>query len=251
MWGTLSEVELRVTRKHSILDEFPTARAAIFGLMKTEGFVSIPRIADSLGVSHEAARKHVVALQRNGWIDADCGPDEAQRREAVPGRPPVRYCLTAKADHLFPKKYPELLIQLLDTIREEGGGDTVMSMLARLTDDRVAELKRCVPAGPLNRKMDALQSIYIENDPFTDVELRGNDYVLIERNCPYLNVAIERPEICSTTVSTIRRLTGCEVVRERRFQDGDGRCEFHVLTAQSSPERKQTRFEIEPPRARA
>jgi predicted ArsR family transcriptional regulator len=240
-----------VAGKHTILDEFPTSRAAIFRLIKSEGFVSIPRIAESLGVTHEAARKHVVELQRGGWIDADCGPDEAMRREAVPGRPPVRYCLTPKGDHLFPKRYPDLLIHLLDTIHAEAGDDAAVEVLARVTDDRVAELEPRVPAEPLPGKMEALRSIYIDGDPFAGVERRGENYVLIERNCPYLNVAMERPEICSTTVSTLRRLTGCEVVRERRFQDGDGRCEFHVHIAEASAQRQKIRFEKEPPRTRA
>lgn len=217
--------------------------------MKDEGFVSIPRIAETLRVSHEAARKHVVALQRGGWIEADCGPDEAKRREGVPGRPPVRYCLTAEGDHLFPKKYPQLLVGLLDTIAAEAGANAVTAVLARCTDERVAALERRIPSGPMKRRMTALQAIYGDGDPFANVEKRGNDYVVIERNCPYLDFAMERPQICSTTVSTLRRLTGCEVVRERRFQDGDGRCEFHVRTAQASPDRKQLRFEIEPPRS--
>ena len=237
-----------VATKHTILDEFPTSRAAIFRLIKEEGFVSIPRIAEVLGVSHEAARKHVGELQRNGWIESDCGPDEAKRREAVPGRPPVRYCLTAKGDHLFPKKYPELLIGLLDTMIAEQGASAAAAVLARFTDDRVAALEPRVPARPIRKKMASLQAIYGDGDPFADVEQRGDDYVVIERNCPYLSFALERPEICSTTVSTLRRLTGCEVVRERRFQDGDGRCEFHVRTAEASAERKQVRFEKEPPR---
>lgn len=229
----------------AILDEFPTTRAAILRLMKHEAFVSIPRIAEALGVSHEAARKHVVELQRNGWIDSDCGPDEAERRDAAPGRPPVRYCLTAAGDHLFPKQYPQLLVGLLDTIAAEGDAT---ALLTRITDDRVAELEPRVAPLPLKRKMSALRAIYSDGDPFVDVERRGEDYVLIERNCPYLTFAMERPAICSTTVSTLRRLTGCEVVRERRFQDGDGRCEFHVRTSHASPKRKQVRFEIEPPR---
>jgi predicted ArsR family transcriptional regulator len=237
-----------VATKGTILDEFPTTRAAIFRLMKDERYVSIPRIAEALGVSHEAARKHMVELQRNGWIESDCGPDEAERREGAPGRPPVRYCLTAEGDHLFPKKYPELLIELLDTIAEEDGPEGAAAVLARFTDHRVAELEPRVASKPMKRKMAALQAIYGEGDPFAGVEKRGEDYVVIERNCPYLNFAMERPDICSTTVSTLRRLTGCEVVRERRFQDGDGRCEFHVRTAQTSPDRKRVRFEKEPPR---
>ena len=238
---------VRVAHQWTILDEFPTTRAAIFRLMKDEGYVSIPRIAETLGVTHEAARKHVVELQRNGWIEPECEPDGAQRREGA-GRPPVRYCLTAEGDHLFPKKYPELLIELLDTIAEEAGAEGATAVLARMTDDRVAELERRVRGSSVKQTMNALRAIYSEGDPFINVERRGQDYVVIERNCPYLKFAMERPDICSTTVSTLRRVTGCEVVRERRFQDGDGRCEFHVRTTQPSPDRKRIRFEKEPPR---
>ena len=230
-----------------MLDEVPATRAAIFRLLKEEVFVSIPRVAEVLGVSHEAARKQIGDLHRNGWIAADCGPDEAERRESTPGRPPVRYCLTEAGDHFFPKQYPELMIAMLDTIAAEGG-DALPSLLARLTDERVAQLEPKVARLSMHRKIEALQAIYRDSDPYVDVQRRGEDYVLIERNCPYLTVALERPEICSTTISTLRRLTGCEVVRERRFQDGDGRCEFHIRTAGASPERKQVRFEKEPPR---
>lgn len=87
VWGTLSEALHDVATERTILDELPTSRAAIFRLMKTEGFVSVPRIAEVLGVSHEAARKHVVELQRNGWIEADCEPEEAKRREPFSGGP--------------------------------------------------------------------------------------------------------------------------------------------------------------------
>ena len=245
----LPEALRRVTTKRTILDEIPSTRAAIFRLMKEETYVSIPRIAAALGVTHEAARKQVVELQRNGWIDADCGPDEAKVRESVPGRPPVRYCLTAAGDHFFPKQYPELMIGLLDAIATDAEEGVYREVLARVTDERVALLESKTNRLPMPRKIEALRAIYRDDDPYTDAERHGEDYVLTERNCPYLNVALERPDICSTTVSTLRRLTGCEVVRERRFQDGDGRCEFHVRTAQQSPERKQVRFEIEPPRS--
>ena len=231
-----------------LLDEVPSTRAAILRLLKKETFVSIPRIADVLGVSHEAARKQVGDLQRNGWLEADCEPDEMKRRESTPGRPPVRYCLTAAGDHFFPKQYPDLTVGLLDTIVNEGGSEALTAVLARITDERVEQLEPRVARLPMKRKMDALRAIYSAGDPFIETQRRGDDYVLIERNCPYLNVAVERPDICSTTVSTLRRLTGCEVVRERRFQDGDGRCEFHVRTAQASPNRKQVRFEKEPPK---
>ena len=225
-----------------LLEELPATRATILRLLKDEGFASITRVAEVLRVSHEAARKQMLDLQRRGWIAADCPPEETQR-EAAPGRPPVRYCLTADGDHFFPKQYPELLVTVLDSMREERGNELVTAVLARMTDEVVDRLDDRVGQG-----FDVLRAIYREDDPFTSLEQRGENPVLVERNCPYLDVALERPEICSTTVSALRRLTGCEVVRERRFQDGDGRCEFHVRVATRSPSRKEPRFEAEPPR---
>src|SRR5688500_3370023 len=200
-------------------------------------------------MSHEAARKQAGDLHKGGWIKSNCDPDTSERGGPVPGRPPAMYCLTAAGDHLFPKQYASLTIGLLDTIAVDGD-ESLIAALTRMTDARVSWLQPHISPLPLEKKMEELRAIYSAGDPFTEVERRGDDYVLTERNCPYLNVSMERPDICSTTVSTLRRLTGCEVVRERRFQDGDGRCEFHVRTAQASPERKQVRFEPEPPRTR-
>jgi predicted ArsR family transcriptional regulator len=232
----------------TILDELPATRAAILRLLKREGFASVPRIAEVLGVSHEAARKQVLDLQRNGWIESDCAPEEAERRAAILGRPAARYCLTSSGDHFFPKQYPDLLAAVLDGVRAERGDKGAAAVLASVTDGVVERLQRQAEPLPLDREMDVLRAIYRDGDPFTDVQRRGEDFVLVERNCPYLDVALQRPAICSTTVSALRRLTGCEVVRERRFQDGDGRCEFHVRTATQSAKRKEPRFEPEPPR---
>ena len=231
-----------------ILDELPATRSAILRLLKAEGFASIGRIAEVLGVSHEAARKQVADLQRSGWVGSDCPQDLSGAREVTRGRPSIRYCLTAEGDHFFPKQYPALAVILIDTIAAEGGQENLGAILARITDERVAALQPRTAALPLKRTMNALRAIYRDRDPDIEVQRRGEDFVLIERNCPFLAVALERPEICSTTVSTLRRLTGCQVVRERRFQDGDGRCEFHVRTSGNSPETTQLRFEWEPRR---
>lgn len=60
----------------------------------------------------------------------------------------------------------------------------------------------------------------------------GDRLSLIEHNCPFFNVAKRRPVLCSVTVSMLTRLLGYRVVREERFQNGDGRCVFRVLLDQ-------------------
>lgn len=230
-----------------LLAELSATRGAILRLLKKETVVSIPRIAALLDLTHEAARKQVMDLQRSGWVKSDCPPDEIE--SAPMGRPPAQFCLTPAGDHLFPKHYANLLVAILDGVRSEVSEESLTAVLAHLTDERVAEFKPLVASLPLEQKVDLLRSIYVEGDPFTTVERRGDDLVLVERNCPYLKVALKRPAICSTTVSALRRLTGCQVVRERRFQDDDGRCEFHVRAATESVARTRARFEPEPPKS--
>ena len=53
--------------------------------------------------------------------------------------------------------------------------------------------------------------------------------LLIERNCPFLDVANRRPALCSVTVNTLSRLLGRRVERVRTFQNGHGRCAFRIV----------------------
>lgn len=215
-----------------MLADLSPTRREILRILKTEGHATIPRLSAALGFAHESVRQQVIDLVNEGWITAFCSTDDTA--EAAAGRPATDYCLTPAGDHFFPKNYDGLIVQMLDVSPDP------LELAAAITDDRVARLRG-------RKRSDALRSIYYDGDAYTDVERRGSDLVLTERCCPYLNVALERPIICSTTVSTLRRVFGCEVVRERRFQDGDGRCEFHVKTGRPVP-RNTPRFKIEPPK---
>ncbi len=212
------------------------SRRRILITIKEHSAASISEVASALRITHEAARKQILDLQRIGWITSDCPAEEAD--SPAPGRPSAQYCLTVAGENLFPKNYAALTVRLVDQF----GPDA----LPGLTDDAVRRLRERAAGPSLAEQVAAAREIYLDADEYTSVEQRGNDYVVIEKNCPFLNVAMKRPVICSTTVSALRRVTGREVVRERRFQDGDGRCEFHV---RASKRGRNVRFEIEPPRS--
>lgn len=233
-----------------ILATLPKTRRDVLAVLKMRGRATILELSKQLGLTHEGIRSHILQLQREGWIMSDCEQVEEDDPEQSAGRPPAQYCLTGAGDHVFPKYYDELTLLLLDAAAEVDG-DVLRRILEKITDMRVEALSGRAKAPrakapTIREQIDRLRSIYVENDPFTVVARQGGDWVLIERNCPFLNVAFERPAICSTTVSTMRRLLGHEVVRQRRFQDGEGRCEFRVVT--SRPRKRGPRFEIEPPR---
>lgn len=220
------------TAQRSAIDLLSDARRSVLQALKRFRWATIPTLAQSLAISTEAVRQHLTYLQREGWITSNCAPDSDDDR--VPGRPPAEYCLTPAADDLFPKDYAGLAVQLFDAI------DDPDRKLAEITDERVAALEE--------RRAD-LRSIYRRDDPYVEIEKDETGYRLIEWNCPYLQFASEKPLFCSTTVSALRRLLKREVVREERFQDGDGRCVFHIYEdAPIGRAREVRRFEKEPPK---
>src|SRR4051812_45477044 len=178
-------------------------------------------------MSGEAVRQQLLQLQREGWVEAV--RDEAHEKRS--GRPAAHYRLTPAGDHLFPKNYDQLGVALLDAVSGHLGPDALSRVLAGMTDAQVKMWEPRLAGKTLHEKLQALTSLYDPqggNTAYAHVENGGGGLRLVEQNCPYLNVARERPAICSISVSLLSSLLGLEVVREERFQDGDGRCVFRV-----------------------
>ena len=73
----------------------------------------------------------------------------------------------------------------------------------------------------LAREIARLKNFLFCQRPFTEVIEDDTGLWLVEK-LPVLNLANERPPLCSVTVSTLMSLLGVRVVREKRFQAGMG-----------------------------
>jgi predicted ArsR family transcriptional regulator len=220
----------------------PISKRRLLMRLKTRGPATIAELAADLGLSGEAIRQQLAPLERELWIEREALPPSGE-----PGRPPGRYRLTMRGEGLFPKQTGSLAVALADAIREEMGDEALELILARVTDGRVLGLQGTGGDVPLSEKVASLRGIYGADDAFVDLDKVPEGYLLIERNCPFLDVALARPVLCSSTVTTLTRLLGRRVVREERFQDGDGCCSFRIYEDQPV-DVSHLRFEREPER---
>jgi predicted ArsR family transcriptional regulator len=216
------------------------ARTSILAFLKHHHGGEVAHVATHLGISYEGARQHLKQLEIEGMVEKRL----VRPAHAVAGRPLARYLLTPSGDHLFPKSYDELAVELIDTVADRLGKPALKQVLGALTDKRVREWAPRLQGKPLAERVAALQAVYRDGDPYMSVEIGRNGMRLIERNCPFLNVASRRPALCSVTVSTLERLLGVKVVREERFQSGHGRCVFRVLNDEPVDTRR-FRFALE------
>lgn len=219
------------------LDALPEARQNLLRAIKQAGAASAGALAEKLGLTREAARQQLLLLQQQGLISS------RSKRPLGAGRPALLFSLTNEGEHLFPKHYDQLTILLLDTVSEEMGKAQVERLLSAVSDRQVAQWQEQLAGLTLKQKLDALKGFYFENDPYTQVEEDADGLWLVEKNCPFLNLAMERPTLCSITVSTLTRLLGVEVRREKRFQAGDSLCAFHVFPERPVP--ADFRFQLE------
>jgi predicted ArsR family transcriptional regulator len=183
----------------------------------------------------EAVRQQLLQLQREGWIESRVTRSLDRGRT---GRPATSYSLNEAGAHLFPKQYDALNVAMIDAVSDELGPDAVKKVLSRMADSKVAMTEQTLRDLPLEERMQALKDWYIKDDPHMQIERVEDGYKLVERNCPFINTAMNRPVLCSISVNALTKLLGVRVVRDEKFQTGAGRCVFHIFANEPVDEDK-------------
>lgn len=218
------------------LAQLPETRRAVMTFLKEQGGATLAEVAEALGVTREAARQQLLQLELAGWVES--AQDSASRGRV--GRPASVFRLSPDGEALFPKAYDALARAMLDAVTALGP-EATRALLAGMADQKVegweAKLSGMSPA----QKARAMKALYLEDDPFIELCADGEDLLLIENNCPYLEVALARPAVCSVSVNVLARALNARVVREERFQDGQRRCVFRITPGARGP--KGFRFE--------
>lgn len=205
----------------------PDMRRKMLAFIKASDGVFVRDVAGHFRTTHEGARKQLVRLEEEGLLQRKPSLDPlAGPGEPGVGRPKDHYTATAAADALLPKAYDKLSAAIVAHMQE--GPTSLRDTLAALARAQVEAWRPRLEGKPLAEKLLALRALYAENDPFASVETRDGETFLVERNCPFLNVALEHPALCSLTVNTLESLLGHAVTRQERFQKGDGRCVFRI-----------------------
>src|SRR5882724_5019779 len=118
-------------------------RGAVLVQLKRAQRLTAKELAGRLGVSLNAARHHLKELEAEGLV-------EYERKHRGVGAPAFAYRLSPSGEALFPRRYQETLIAVLDRIVERDGRQAAVEMLdthfAGLTRRLQAELAGSTPA---------------------------------------------------------------------------------------------------------
>lgn len=208
-----------------------TTRQLLLETLRTSGGGSIAELAQALSLTEMGVRRHIQILEREGLVAA------ALVKQAM-GRPGARYRLTERADDLFPKKYPQLTLDLLGELDGDPAGEEIIGrMFAGRRDKLVDRYKPLVAGKTLEQRVAALAAIqqaagYMSLWERSDTE---EQYTLYEFNCPIAQVAAKYRAACHCERELFEALLGAEVARTECIADGGGKCTYAIRGL--SPER--------------
>jgi predicted ArsR family transcriptional regulator len=201
-------------------------RRGVARLLLEDGPITAAAIADALGLSMTAVRRHLDALVADG---------EAYTREARVrghrgrGRPAKAYLLTEAGRARFGHAYDDLAISAIRFLAETGGEEAVHAFAERRVASLVDAHRAAVTAaGDPEERAKALAAALTREGYAASTRQVGSGEQLCQHHCPVAHVAAEFPQLCEVETAAFADLLGTHVQRLATIARGDAACTTHV-----------------------
>jgi predicted ArsR family transcriptional regulator len=201
-------------------------RDAVARLVLERGPQNAAMLAEQLGLSPAAIRRHLDALVGDGLlVECESRPATHRRR----GRPARTYALTDDGRGAFPHAYDDLATTALRYLREQGGDGAVVAFAEHRAQELAETLSSDVgAAGTAGGRTEALAASLTSHGYAATTEAATAGVQLCQHHCPVAHVAAEFPQLCEAETRAFERVLGTYVQRLATIAHGDGVCTTHV-----------------------
>jgi predicted ArsR family transcriptional regulator len=171
-----------------------------------------------------AVHKHLSSLQQRGLVEA------IENRGRV-GRPKMIYQLTSQSKTVFPKSYSAIATQALDFIERNMGKEGVEKVLRERQSELFDQYYKRLKDMDFDRQVKELARIRDEEGYMAESKKEsrgGRKHVLLEYNCPIIQIAEKHWEACSIETELFEKLLDAEIETTHRAAKGDAVCKFMI-----------------------
>ncbi len=205
--------------------------ARVARVLLQDGPATAPALADKLGLSAQAVRRHLDQLVHDGLIDAGEHPPFGPRPARTRGRPARVYFVTEAGRDVFEQSYDDLAGEALRFMAEQGGADQIEQFAQHRARGMQQRYAGAEDLRGLAERMtvDGFAASVTEG-------AAGEPSQLCQHHCPVGHVAAEFPQLCEAETEAIGRVLGRHVIRLATIAHGDGVC-----TTAVAPDRNRQR----------
>lgn len=199
-----------------MLESFGKTQQKLLGHLNREAEgLTIEELSESLDISGNAVRQHLMALEKSGLI-------EPGRVMKTKGRPGQSFQLTPRGRELFPRQYSWFAELLLTAIQGEKGSAGLIQVLESLGEsvskDLVGELADMTPAARLRRIAGLMTELGYE------AQVEGQE--VVASNCVFHHLAARFPEVCQFDLALLSKLSDQNVEHRECMVRGGRVCRF-------------------------
>jgi len=202
--------------------QLPPTRRRILITMMEHGGMTADELAEELGITPVAVRRHLTNLERDRLVERE------QVRRPL-GRPNFVYRLTDAAHLLFPNNCDQLANYVLRAIEQYFGEEAV----ERIFEQRRRELARLYEARvngeSLPVRLEQLTQLR-EEDGYLAAWEKAQDgtFILHQYHCPIQRVAEVCGAACAQELALFADLLHADVNRREPQVTGDPACSYQI-----------------------
>lgn len=220
--------------------EMSETRMRILQLLKMRCSMTVSQLTEALHISAMGVRQHLAILQDEGLVGYES-------RKQGRGRPHHLYMLTDEANNLFPTTYANFAVGLMQEVAKFNGPGFINKVFRSRMKSQLETYQQRLSGKTLHHRVKELALIRDEEGYMARYDEDGNDFVLVEHNCPIAAIAREYPHVCEIELALFRQSLGTKVYREEHLMQGSHRCCYRIpkgdclpQTSTSSTDENQT-----------
>jgi predicted ArsR family transcriptional regulator len=182
---------------------------------------TINDLAEAVGINPISVRHHLTNLQMEGLVEGQ------EERHGV-GRPRLLYVLTNEGMEHFPTRYLQLTKRLITQMKETMPAATVSKLFGQIADDLVSQYSSDVKDMSMESRLDLVQDLLAQEGFTVEWEMKDDSYHIHETSCPYYQIGMMHPEVCTVDQTLISKMLALPVNKVQCILDGDAHCTYVV-----------------------
>jgi DeoR family suf operon transcriptional repressor len=191
-----------------------------------EGQGSAIAMAEELGISPQAMRKHLKDLESEGLIE------HRQEKQSL-GRPQFLYQLSKQGRGKFPQGYGEFALSFIDSLVETVGEEQLGEVFKKQWQRKAVEYRQQIGPGSLAKRVHKLVELRRQEGYMAELHPLSVDesekFILSEHHCAIADVAESYPTVCGHELEMFAAiLPDCAIERTHWLNDGEHNCGYLI-----------------------
>ena len=188
---------------------------------------TINELAEAVGINPISVRHHLTNLQVEGLVAAE------EERHGV-GRPRLVYFLTEDGMEKFPTRYLRLTTRLLTQMKETMSAPVVSKLFSQIADEMAGDYADQIQDLGMEERLDFVKTLLAEEGFTVEWEKKGEQYQIHEITCPYYQIGINHPEVCTVDQALISKMLALPAEKVQCILNGGAHCTYVVQPVPSA-----------------